>query len=97
MKGKTGRRWYLTALAALYLVLCSGGCLYYLSLHFRSNPPTVPVVQQGALLNLRHRGWHVFPARENRTHRIDGSHRPHTHRDRKVRPRLQQHFISACC
>jgi hypothetical protein len=50
MKDNTGRRWYLTALAAVYLALCSVGCLSYLSLQFRSDAGTVPVPQQALCL-----------------------------------------------
>ena len=50
MRNDTERRWYLTALAAVYVALCSAGCLYYLSLHFRPNPATVPVTQQALCL-----------------------------------------------
>ena len=46
MRNNSGRRWYVTVLAAIYLALCSAGCLYYLSLQFRSNAGTVPVLPQ---------------------------------------------------
>ena len=50
MRNESGRRWYLTVLAALYLALCSAGCLYYISLQFRSHAGTVPVEQQALCL-----------------------------------------------
>ena len=45
MKTK-GRRWYLTAIAFIYLVLCTQACIYYVSLHFRSDGASVPASVQ---------------------------------------------------
>jgi len=50
MKSNSGRRWYLTWLAGIYLVLCSAGCLHYISLQFRSSAGAVPVAQQALCL-----------------------------------------------
>ena len=40
------RTWYLTGIAAIYLILCSAGCVYYMSLFFRPDSGTVPVGTQ---------------------------------------------------
>jgi hypothetical protein len=50
MRNGSDRKWYLTVLAGIYLALCSAGCLYYLSLLFRAQGGTVPVLQQGLCL-----------------------------------------------
>ena len=46
------RRWYLTAIASIYLVLCSVSCLYYTSLFFRPDSGTVPVGTQPLCLGM---------------------------------------------
>jgi hypothetical protein len=47
-----GRRWYLTAVAAPYLVICSAASVYYASLHFRTNAATVPWFTQFLCLGM---------------------------------------------
>jgi len=41
-----GRRWYLTAIATTYLVLCTGGCWYYASQYFSTRGAMVPLANQ---------------------------------------------------
>jgi len=41
-----GKIWYVTALAFVYLVLCTIGSAYYISLHFRPNTAIVSVAVQ---------------------------------------------------
>ena len=41
-----GRMWYLTGIAAIYLILCTTCCLYYASLIFRPDGAFVPVERQ---------------------------------------------------
>lgn len=47
-----GRTWYLTTIAALYLVICAAACAYYASLHFRTNAGTVPMFTQALCLSM---------------------------------------------
>ena len=42
----TARTWYLTSVAAIYLVLCSTFCVYNASLYVRPNSATVPLAVQ---------------------------------------------------
>ena len=50
MRTDLERKWYLTVLAGIYLVICSACCLYHLSLHFRVPAGAVPAFQQGLCL-----------------------------------------------
>lgn len=49
---KQNRRWYLTLIAATYLLFCSTACLYYVSLHFQADAPTVSWTVQLTCLGL---------------------------------------------
>lgn len=49
---KQNRRWYLTLLAAIYLLTCSAACLYYASLHFRADAPSAPWPAQWICLGM---------------------------------------------
>lgn len=41
-----GRRWYMTAIAGLYVVLCGGFLIYYASLYFRVGGARVALSKQ---------------------------------------------------
>jgi len=59
-----GRKWYLTLIAGVYLVLCSTACLYYGSLYFRPDSPTVALHVQIFCLGLAlSSGLYFFNAR----------------------------------
>lgn len=46
MKSQHSRRWYLTAIATIYFVLCTASCLRYASLLFRADGGAVPLATQ---------------------------------------------------
>ena len=48
----SARRWYLTAIASIYLVLCTAGCVYYASLYFRPDSATVTLPVQAICLGM---------------------------------------------
>jgi len=59
-----GRKWYLTLVAGVYLVLCSAACLYYVFLYFRPESPTVALHVQILCLGMAlSSGLYFFNAR----------------------------------
>jgi hypothetical protein len=55
-----GRTWAVTVVAVWYLVFGTAACVYYGSLHFRANSPTVPLTVQLLCLGAAVSAWLYF-------------------------------------